>query len=645
MGQFDDITAGSKRADQEMTWEDKGFQKWGLRIINFALLVFGVVMLALVGLMVSEDTVDSAVLTPLVVVGGALFLIGVFGIVATFYRWVMKFYFLALFFGTVFCVWLLAYCAANFSKIEDKVKVHFEQNWGELVVGFPEELLNKIPRSCGGNKVNQCDFIGDPTSNNTGFVNPSEPTAAEITACEAVAYEPEEGADDVICVYEAPCGAQAVCVGQYMSGTPGSEVETECDTLAGVQPSTCAGTVTSTGEDCADVYEFLCGGLPASCPETDGCTYAAGGTDVEAACNDHAGCDYYGPEAGAAMCVQETVPSAESIEEDAGRRLQSNTPEPEPFELGSSDDFDAVCWNSIKESMMSNLKTVHVFLIVSVVMLVASMVFCGQTLGFSSCVNGVRKAIDTGMTVAGILLLVMGGVMMSKLDPGETGMLTYPIILLGLLMVVLGLVMGLDIGKKLCDCSVRANGENGEVPKCVKYAVLIYVFLFVVMAVLAFGCIAQEDTVRDKVAEKGQAWLGKFCDADCYAEIQAKSAEGRSPEQVCNPAPSGDAECEESYVWAEPKNLDIACNSTAPNTISQICACPCDVAKGAADVKAATEEYIITNLMGSLNSLGWVCILISMYLFIEVLAHTWTIYRLHIDARLAINEADKPRGV
>ena len=325
------------------------------------------------------------------------------------------------------------------------------------------------------------------------------------------------------------------------------------------------------------------------------------------------------------------MPSAESIEEDAGRRLQE--PEPEPFELGSSDDFDAVCWNSIKESMMSNMKSVQIFLILSVVMLFASMAFCVFALTLPSCVNAVRKAIDTGMTIAGFLLLIVGGVMMKELDAGETGMLTVPIILLGLLMVVMGLFFG--CGEKL------GCGSSKENPTCAKYAVLIYVFLFLVMVILAFGCIGYEDTVRTKVNEKGKVWLSKFCDESCYSEIQAKMENGRSPEQVCNEPRAGSDECELEYVWTEPRNLDIACNSTAPNTVSRVCECPCNVAKGAADVKAATEEYIITTLMGSLNSLGWVCILISMYLFIEVLAHAYNLTNESIDDKLAAAEVPR----
>lgn len=57
----------------------------------------------------------------------------------------------------------------------------------------------------------------------------------------------------------------------------------------------------------------------------------------------------------------------------------------------------------------------------------------------------------------------------------------------------------------------------------------------------------------------------------------------------------------------DPKDLYFACNSTAPNSLQDqpgaVCKCPCDIAKVAADIKAATEEYIITKVMSSLNTL------------------------------------------
>ena len=159
---------------------------------------------------------------------------------------------------------------------------------------------------------------------------------------------------------------------------------------------------------------------------------------------------------------------------------------------------------------------------------------------------------------------------------------------------------------------------------------------------MAFMCIAYEDTVRETVAEKGDVWLEKFCNAECYADIQAKMNGTRSADAMCNTPPEGTGECYDAYEWAADKHLDIACNSTAPNTISQICECPCEVAKKAADVKSATEEFIIARVMGSLNTMGWTCILISIYLFIEVICH---LYNNYIAEDIGAEAADKPRGI
>ena len=148
-------------------------------------------------------------------------------------------------------------------------------------------------------------------------------------------------------------------------------------------------------------------------------------------------------------------------------------------------------------------------------------------------------------------------------------------------------------------------------------------FLFIVMIVIAFECIAYEDTVRETVAEKGDQWLDEFCDAECYADIQAKMNGTRSADNACSAAPDGTAECYAQYVWAADKHLDKACNSTPPNTVSQLCECPCELAKAVANVKEATQEIIITKIMSSLNTMGWLCILISIYLLVEVFAHCY----------------------
>ena len=71
-----------------------------------------------------------------------------------------------------------------------------------------------------------------------------------------------------------------------------------------------------------------------------------------------------------------------------------------------------------------------------------------------------------------------------------------------------------------------------ENPTCAKYAVLIYVFLFLMMAIMAGVCIGFEDTVRTKVNDEDKAFLNKFCDDDCYAEIQLKMEQGRSADET-----------------------------------------------------------------------------------------------------------------
>merc|ERR1719409_1580809 len=179
-----------------------------------------------------------------------------------------------------------------------------------------------------------------------------------------------------------------------------------------------------------------------------------------------------------------------------------------------------------------------------------------------------------------------------------------------------------------------------KVECCAKSAWIIYSVLFVVMAGLAIGAIAKEGTVRDKVVENGDEWLKKFCDTACYEEIQAKMTTSRSTEE-CTDIPTGDSECAEGYSWVAEKHLDIACNSTAPNTISQVCECQCEEAQALADAKQATDEFIITSIMGSINGIGWLCILIAIYLLIEVFAHAYTHGR-HVEK--AADKADEPQN-
>lgn len=607
--------AGSKREDQELTWETHKGAKWGLRLVNFLIAVFGVVLLVFCGQMISEESASPASLNPLIVVGAASLFIGMFGILATVKRKIMALYWLNLFFGTVLAVWMLAYATLNFSKIEDKVRSHFEENWGELVVSLPEEVLDKIPRSCGGNKVNLCDFSVDGAET-PGFANATTPTDEEIDACTATMFEAEEeGDDDVICVYEPPCGSPSMCVGEYVNST-GHESNCKQSDHA---PPVCAGTVASTDEDCGDLYEFMCNMVEDNCPENDGCVFTPANED----CPDE--CTYYPSEAGEALCVAETVESGA----DGGRRLQDDATEPEAeIVLGSSEDFEAQCWNTIKDSIMDNMSVVGYFLLFIVLLEVLCMYWCISVLTVGTAIGVVRKAVDVGMTIVGGLLFLTGVIMASELS-SETMHLTVPCILLGGLMLVLGLFFG---------CCSKGY------PRCAQWAAFIYVFLFIVMIVIAFGCIAYEDTVRETVAEKGDQWLDEFCDAECYADIQAKMASSRDADAQCNLPPDGEEECEADYDWTADRSLDPACNSTLPNTISQLCECPCAVAEAAAQVKAATQESIIKNIISGINTLGWVCILISIYMLIEVLCHLYNNF-VADDINAEHPEATAPRGI
>ena len=610
-GNLDGLEAGSKRADQELTWDGSTGAKWGLRIVNFLIGVFGIVLLAFCGMMISEESASPASLNPLIVVGAGSLFIGSFGIFATFKRKIMALYWLCLFFGTVLAVWMLAYATFNFSKIEDKVMVHFEENWGELVVSLPEEVLDKVPRSCGGNKVNQCDFSA-AGADEPGFADPSNPTDGEIDACTAVTSEPEEGEDQVICVYEAPCPLPPMCVGQYDSDADG-EADTECPDMTPLCKD-------ATGVVCEETDEFWCDRVQNNCP--NGCTIDEPAND-EINCPN--GCVYFPAEDGEALCVEETV---ESMAED-GRRLQDGVEEPaEPFVLGSPADFEAQCWNTMKESIMSNMKTVGYFLIFMVLLEALSIYWCISVLTLGTAIGAVRKAIDVGMTITGSLLFLVGVIMASELSE-DTLHLTVPCIFLGGLMLSLGLFFG---------CFSKDN------PNCAKWAVIIYVFLFIVTVVMAVACIGYGDTVRETVAEKGTAWLDKFCDTSCYADIQARMEDARDAGAQCDTPPEGTDKCEADYLWGDEKHLDPACNSTLPNTISQLCECPCEVAKAAAQVKAATEEAIIKNIISGINTLGWVCILISMYLFIEVLCHSYNNY-VAKDIDADPDAANAPRGI
>merc|ERR1719313_2235632 len=393
-----------------------------------------------------------------------------------------------------------------------------------------------------------------------------------------------------------------MCLGETTSGD-------DCASLC--REPTCTDTA---GLDCGadDTDGFICHLDAEHCP--DECTFEAG--DDESCCDTDNGCTWYAAEEGEALCLAETV----VFTEDEGRRLEEVS-----VSLGSSDDFEAQCWSTIKDAIMANLVGVAVCLGIVVFLQMCCMFWCIRLLTLRSAIGLIQQTIDIGMAVVGAVLLVSGVYWAATLDFQETMALTLPLIILGLFMLFLGVALGCFSTKVAC---------------CAKFAWIIYSVLFVVMAALAIGAIAKEGTVRDKVVENGDEWLDKFCDTTCYAEIEAKMSSSRSTEE-CTDIPTGDSECAADYAWAAEKHLDIACNSTAPNTISQVCECQCTQAQALADVKQATDEFIITGIMGSINAIGWLCILIAIYLLIEVFAHAYTHSR-HVEK--AAGKADEPQN-
>lgn len=577
------VVGGSKRAEQEMSWEMHPGAKWGLRIVNFVVAAFGVTVLVLCGKMTSDEGGTSAgAIVPLYVLGAGSMCLGALGIFATYERKIMAIYWMALFFGTIFGTWLFLYCTVNFSRIESVVQSHFEQNWEALVGVLPEEVLDTLPAACGGNRADWCEFTVDG-SETTGFADPLSPTEEEIAACTAAT--PTEA--DVICEYQPPCTETAMCVGEYAVSGETVQCEDSC-----------------RSPTCTDFYGQACGGDDFWCnPELahcESCAFSPG--DDESCCPSQ--CTYMPEVKNEALCVATTVLSTA----DDGRRLQDEAtePEPEPLDIGTSKDFEAQCWSTIKDAIMENMNVVGYCLFVMSLLEFLCMYWCTQVLTLTSAVSTIRKAIDVGMTVFGILILIVGIFAHSQLSE-DASYLTVPIICAGVLMICLGVIFGFYSRKH---------------PAWEKYGIAVYVVLLIAMILLAVGCIVYEDTVRDSVAENGSTWLDKFCDTSCYADIQAKLDDTRDADAQCYP-PEGTEECYLGYEWATERHLDVACNSTLPHTISQMCKCPCEVAQAAADVKVATEEAIITIVENSINGLGWLCILISLYLTVEIVCHLY----------------------
>lgn len=181
-----DLMPANEEAAQELAWETHPNAMRGLRCMNFLVAAAGIFVLALVGnaIAAGSGTVDT--LAPFIAVGTAISLVGLLGLAGTKKPKLLKVYWLATFFGSVLAAWMLAYAAFNFSTIEHQAMLHFEKNWGTLVVALPDELKDVVPVSCGGNKGSEIEVelvVMDPDG---GSVTPC--TAPETEAeCRAAA--------------------------------------------------------------------------------------------------------------------------------------------------------------------------------------------------------------------------------------------------------------------------------------------------------------------------------------------------------------------------------------------------------------------------------------------------------------------------
>jgi hypothetical protein len=261
---------------------------------------------------------------------------------------------------------------------------------------------------------------------------------------------------------------------------------------------------------------------------------------------------------------------------------------------------------------MSNLHIVAIAIGGALLMQLLCAYWIVTVLNAVEAIGLVRGAIDVGMTGVGSVLVLAGVALLSEFGTAaDTLYMAATFLTLGGLMVVLG-----------CGFGCRSSSSR----RCAKIAVWLYGVLFLATAALAYACIAHEDTIRTHGAEHGKAWLSKLCDRSCYEKIYTGMLDSRGGSgSHCGEPNPGDGECRAAYKWNIDRLEDPACNSTAPNTISDDCSCPCEYARetreSAANARQATEEYIISTLTGQLNLIGWGCILVSIYLLIECGCH------------------------
>ena len=107
---------------------------------------------------------------------------------------------------------------------------------------------------------------------------------------------------------------------------------------------------------------------------------------------------------------------------------------------------------------------------------------------------------DTGIAVFGVFVFSIGVAVMVMTDPSVTLMLGGPLIAVGLLMILMGVVFGCCLkhlkercGEKLQE---KIRGKKLEASICCKVqeciALLLYVLIFAGIGGLAVGCLAFE---------------------------------------------------------------------------------------------------------------------------------------------------------
>lgn len=274
--------------------------------------------------------------------------------------------------------------------------------------------------------------------------------------------------------------------------------------------------------------------------------------------------------------------------------------------LGSPRDFEQTCWATIKDTIMANMKEVTICIGAAMFLLVVSICCIIKMRTLNKAIDDVQAVISIGMACVGVVLLSAGIAALVQLGTDSDALFVIvSVLVLGIVLSCLGVVFGI---------------YSKTHPKA---SFCVYFVLFIIVAVIAFACIGLEDTVREKVKEKGVDFIDDFCDEACFAEIQGKMAESRDSSLECTDTPEGDEPCAADYEWASPMWEDPACNTTA--TLAPACECLCKQAEqkkqAATDAKEATKQYLVVQLTDQLNSLGWLCILVSLYILIEALCH------------------------